>query len=169
MDFPSYFMPERQGTFFFRGDVMDNGRIRFHGHTGEEPEHQFRDGDELTASETYGGKSGVVTATQGRSYVMVQHTDGSEGIYHFSDLVPTEEACGKLGIEQGVWSAGEVKAALDYLGFGRRKAQEMYERLELAPQVKAYLMSGVISSRVDLENVIASIESKTPVVSKLGI
>ena len=129
-----------------------------HGHSGEEPEHSFREGYELTASEAYGGKSGTVTGTQGRSYVMVHHTDGSEGIYHCTDLAESsvELERRELEDENEIRTKTELTAVLDDIGYEAAEIPEMIAKLDGAPAVKKYLMSGVISSREDLESVLVA-------------
>jgi len=128
------------------------------GHSGEEPEHEFREGDELTASEAYGGKSGTVIGTQGRSYVMVQHTDGSEGIYHFTDVAESsfEFDQQELDAEDEILTAAELRVTLNDIGYEATEIQEMIKKLEAAPMVKSYLMGGVISAREDLESVLSA-------------
>ena len=132
--------------------------MKSYGHSGEEPEHEFCEGDELTASEAYGGKSGTVIGTQGRSYVMVQHTDGSEGIYHFSDVAESsfEFAQQELDVEDEILTAAELRVALNDIGYEATEIAEMIKKLEAAPMVKSYLMGGVISAREDLESVLAA-------------
>ena len=132
--------------------------MKSYGHCGEEPEHSFREGDELTASEAYGGKSGTVFGTRGRSYVMVLHTDGSEGIYHFTDVAESsfEFEQQELDDEDEIRAAAELRAALNDIGYEATEIAEMIKKLEAAPMVKSYLMGGVISAREDLESVLAA-------------
>lgn len=130
--------------------------MKSYGHSGEEPEHSFIDGDEVTASEAYGGLSGTVIGTQGRSYVMVQHNDGSEGIYHFTDVAESDELeqQEELEDEDEIWTTAEFTAALDDIGYDATEIPEMITKLNAAPAVKSYLMGGVISAREDLESVL---------------
>ena len=130
--------------------------MKSYGHSGEEPEHSFCEGDELTASEAYGGLSGTVIGTQGRSYVMVQHTDGSEGIYHFTDVAESsvEFDQQELDDEYEIRTTAELRVALNDIGYEATEIPEMIAKLEAAPVVKSYLMGGVISARGDLESVL---------------
>ena len=131
--------------------------MKSYGHSGEEPEHTFREGDELTASEAYGGKSGTVIGTQGRSYVMVQHHDGSEGIYHFTDVAESSveyDQQEELDAEDEIRTVAELRVALKDIGYEATEIPEMIKKLEAAPMVKTYLMGGVISAREDLESVL---------------
>ena len=132
--------------------------MKSYGHCGEAPEHSFREGDELTASEAYGGKSGTVIGTQGRSYVMVQHTDGSEGIYHFSDVAESsfEFDQQELDDEDEIRAAVELRVALNDIGYEATEIPGMIKQLEAATMVKSYLMGGVISAREDLESVLVA-------------
>ncbi len=132
--------------------------MKSYGHCGEAPEHSFREGDELTASEAYGGKSGTVLGTQGRSYVMVQHTDGSEGIYHFSDVAESsfEFDQQELDDEDEIRAAVELRVALNDIGYEATEIPGMIKQLEAATMVKSYLMGGVISAREDLESVLVA-------------
>lgn len=50
-----------------------------------ENNNTFREGQDVMASPTYGGAVGRVKSTNG-DYVIVEHTDGTEHSYHFSDL-----------------------------------------------------------------------------------
>ena len=129
--------------------------MKSYGHTGEEPEHSFCEGDELTASEAYGGKSGTVIGTQGRSYVMVQHNDGSEGIYHFTDVAESSELDQQeLEDEDEIWTTAELRTVLEDIGYEAIEVPSMITKLDAAPAVKSYLMGGVISAREDLESVL---------------
>jgi len=115
-------------------------RAETYGHTGEEPEHCFREGDELRATPAYSGKAGIVTGTHGRSYVTLLHDDGSSAIYHYSDLT-----------DNGAYSLSSV---LTRIGYEATEIPEMIEKLNSTPMVKSYLMDGVISVRKDLESVL---------------
>lgn len=130
--------------------------MKSYGHSGEEPEHSFCEGDELTASEAYGGLSGTVIGTQGRSYVMVQHTDGSEGIYHFTDVAESSVELDQqeLDDEYEIRTTAELRVALNDIGYEASEIPEMIEKLNSTPMVKSYLMDGVISVRKDLESVL---------------
>lgn len=122
-----------------------------------EAEHSFREGDSVTASKAYGGQSGTVIGTQGRSYVMVQHTDGSEGIYHFTDVTESSvefDQQEELEDEYEIRTATELRVALNDIGYEATEIPEMIKKLEAAPMVKSYLMDGVISARKDLESVL---------------
>lgn len=129
--------------------------MKSYGHTGEEPEHSFCEGDELTASEAYGGKSGTVTGTQGRSYVIVQHNDGSEGIYHYTDVAESSVLNQQeLEDEDEIWSTAELRTVLEDIGYEATEVPSMITKLDAVPAVKTYLMGGVISAREDLESVL---------------
>lgn len=131
---------------------MDRDQIKFFGHSGAKAEHWFRDGNRVKVSEAYGGKSGVVVGTQGKAFILVEHDDGTSGIYHFHEIAGVRE---RMRCEdQETWEKIKVREVLTYLGYGRARAAAMLRQLEELPQIKDYIMTGVISTRADLETVV---------------
>ena len=131
---------------------MDRDHIKFFGHSGAKAEHWCRDGNRVKVSEAYGGKSGVVVGTQGKNFVLIHHDDGSNGIYHFHEIAGVQE---RLRCEDPVnWKKSEVRDVLTYLGYGRVKTAMMLRQLEEHPEVKEHILTGVISTRAELENII---------------
>jgi len=48
----------------------------------------------------------------------------------------------------------DIATLLEHIGYGVTEIPEMVEKLNEAPVVKSYLMSGVITARSDLESVL---------------
>jgi|GEM_PF-3882229 len=140
----------------------------------------FQPGDRLTKSVS-GGLTGTIVGMQDANHVQVQHEDGTQAVHHLDDIAEstvelntgrekkkteagtaTFSGAGsqKAPIKDGPWTNEDLKDALFNVGFEENELNAMVDKLADAPLIQAYLVDGMITSKMELEGIMKSMGVK---------